>query len=83
MGMGMDTGMGLGVGSSVGERVMRVEDMRRSRVVCVAEDGLVVLRLPDGTSRIVTIPRESVTYVRRLADIDREIDRIDLALRDS
>jgi hypothetical protein len=59
---------------------MRVEDMRRSRVACVCDDGLVVLKLPDGKQRIVTIPRESVPFVRRLAAIDRESDR---AIRDS
>jgi hypothetical protein len=57
------------------ERVMEVDDMRRSRVACVSDDGMVVLRLPDGRRRTVTIPRESVSLVRRLADIDRERDR--------
>ncbi len=59
---------------------MRVEEMRRSRVACVSDDGLVVLKLPDGQQRIVAIPRESVTLIRRLAAIDSERDR---AIRDS
>ena len=62
------------------DAALKVEEMRRSRVACVSDDGLVVLKLPDGRQRIVTIPRESVTLVRRLAAIDRANDR---AVRDS
>ncbi len=57
-----------------------VDEMRRSRVACVSDDGLVVLRLPDGHQRIVAIPRESVSMVRRLAAIDAARD---VAMRDS
>jgi hypothetical protein len=60
--------------------VMGVDEMRRSRVACVSDDGLVVLSLPDGKRRVVTIPRESVSLVRRLAAIDRDRDQ---AIRDS
>ena len=52
----------------------QVDVMRRSRVACVSDDGLVVLRLPDGQQRLVTIPRESVSMVRRLAAIDSARD---------
>jgi len=67
----------LGMGDSW---VLGVDEMRRSRVACVSDDGLVVLKLPDGKQRIVTIPRESVSLVRRLAAIDRDRDQ---AIRDS
>jgi hypothetical protein len=50
--------------------------MRRSRVDCVSDDGLVVLLLPDGQRRIVAIPRESVAMVRRLAALDSERDSL-------
>jgi hypothetical protein len=52
----------------------QVDVMRRSRVACVSDDGLVVLKLPDGQQLVVTIPRESVSMVRRLAAIDSARD---------
>jgi hypothetical protein len=51
------------------------ENLRWSRVVSVSDDGEVVLRLPDGQFLSVTIPQGSVPLVRRLAEIDGEIDR--------
>ena len=57
-----------------GEMRLLVEEMRHSRVAVVSEDGQVVLRFPDGTERTLSIPREAVKLVRRLAAIDRELD---------
>ncbi len=51
-----------------------VEETRRSKVQSVTEEGEVVLLLPDGQRRTVTIPLETVPLVRRLAALDREID---------
>ena len=63
-----------------GRGSLGVDEMRRSRVACVSDEGMVVLKLPDGQQRIVAIPRESVSLVRRLAAIDLERDQ---AIRDS
>ena len=52
-----------------------IEELRGSRIQSVTDDGAVVLLHPDGQQRIVTVPRESVPIVRRLAEMDREIDR--------
>ena len=51
-----------------------MENLRWSRIVSVSDDGEVVLRLPDGQRLSVTIPQGSVSLVRRLAEIDGEID---------
>jgi hypothetical protein len=53
---------------------LRVEDVRRSRVEFVSDDGVVVLLMPDGRRRTTTIPLRSVPLVRRLAALDQEID---------
>ncbi len=45
------------------------ELLQRSRVESVSDDGMMVLRSPDGQPCLVTIPRESVTLFRRLAAI--------------
>ena len=52
-----------------------IEELRGSRVRSVTDDGLVVLLHADGQQRTVTVPPESVPMVRRLAEMDREIDR--------
>jgi hypothetical protein len=52
-----------------------VDDMRRGRVHSVTDEGEVVLLMPDGKKRTVTIPLETVPLVRRLAALDQEIDR--------
>jgi len=52
-----------------------MENLRWSRVVSVSDDGEVVLSLPDGQCLTVTIPHGSVRLVRRLAELDGEIDR--------
>jgi hypothetical protein len=53
----------------------KLNDMRRGRVQNVSDEGMVVLLLPDGKQRIVAIPLETVPLVRRLAALDRELDR--------
>ena len=52
-----------------------IEELRGSRIQSVTDDGVVVLLHTDGQQRSVTIPRESVSMVRRLGEMDREIDR--------
>ncbi len=52
-----------------------VDDMRRGRVHSVTDEGEVLLLMPDGRKRTVSIPLETVPLVRRLAALDRELDR--------
>jgi hypothetical protein len=57
------------------ERVPRiVGDIRRGRVEAVSDAGEVLLILPGGTSRTVSIPVETVPLVRRLAALERELE---------
>jgi len=51
---------------------LRLEEVRRSRVELVSDDGVVVLLMPDGQRRTTTIPPSSVPLVRRLAALDQE-----------
>ena len=51
-----------------------IEEVQRSRVESVSDEGLVVLVLPDGQRRTTTIPPKSVPLVRRLAALDKELD---------
>ena len=61
-----------------GLRLLSIEPARRkdpdARREMMADADLVVLCLPDGQRRVVTIPRESVTLVRRLAAMDMALD---------
>ena len=52
-----------------------VDEIRRGQVRSVTDDGQVVLLMPDGRERTVIIPIEAVPLVKRLAALDREIDR--------
>jgi hypothetical protein len=52
-----------------------VDDMRRGRVQEISDDGEVLLLMPDGRRRTVTIPLETVPLVRRLAALDLELER--------
>ncbi len=52
-----------------------IEELRGSRIQSVTDDGVVVLLHAEGRQRTLTVLRESVPMVRRLAEMDREIDR--------
>jgi hypothetical protein len=57
------------------ERAMPVEEVSRSRVEFVSDDGTVVLVAPDGQRRAATVPPNLVSLIRRLAAISRERDQ--------
>ena len=57
------------------ERAMPVEEIARSRVEFVSDDGVVVLVTPDGQRRAATVPPNLVGLIRRLAAINRGKDR--------
>jgi len=52
-----------------------IEHVRGCRVWSVTDDGVVVVLQPDGGRRTVNVPRDSVSLVRCLAEMDREIER--------
>jgi hypothetical protein len=56
------------------ETTIQVDELRRSRVEFVSDEGLVVLLMADGRRRTATVPLRSVALVRRLAAIDRELE---------
>jgi hypothetical protein len=56
------------------ERAIPVEEISRSRVEFVSDDGVVVLVAPDGRRRAATVPPNMVGLIRRLAAIHRGKD---------
>jgi hypothetical protein len=53
------------------ERAVPAEEISRSRVEFVSDDGVVVLVTPDGQRRAATVPANMVSLIRRLAAIGR------------
>jgi hypothetical protein len=51
------------------ERAVPAEDVTRSQVEFVSDDGVVVLVSPDGQRRAATVPPNLVSLIRRLAAI--------------
>jgi hypothetical protein len=50
------------------------ERVQRGRVEFVSDSGVIVLQLEDGQRRTTTVHPRSVALVRRLAELDRELD---------
>ena len=48
------------------------ELLKAGRVESVLESGLMVLRFPDGSCSMVTIPQESIRFFRTLAALQEE-----------
>jgi hypothetical protein len=57
------------------QRAIPVEEISRSRVEFVSDDGVVVLVSPDGQRRAATVPPNLVGLIRRLAAIGRGKDQ--------
>ncbi len=53
------------------EQAIPVEEISRSRVEFVSDDGVVVLVMPDGQRRAANVPPNLVGLIRRLAAIKR------------
>ena len=54
------------------EQGIPVEEISRSKVEFVSDDGVVVLVAPDGKRRAATVPPAMVGLIRRLAAMNRE-----------